>query len=156
VPCGIRFASNKSCLCSTFHEIAAFRCGIPAGNTICLSALFPVGRSKLRMPILSYFLVVGGALVGLLLLFGNGNGTEPIGAPLTSAQTVGLPSFKPEPETEHARVTAVNFAAAYKHSEGKSAKTAETRPRPKAIANYSKPESLSRFAEFPHTNLNIH
>jgi hypothetical protein len=108
------------------------------------------------MPILSYFLVVGSALVGLLLLFGNRNGTEPIAAPLTSAQTVGLPSFKPEPETEHARVTAVNFAAAYRRSERKPVKTAETRPRQKTIAKYSKPESLSRFAEFPHTNLNIH
>jgi hypothetical protein len=108
------------------------------------------------MPILSYFLVVGSALVGLLLLFGNGNGAEPIGAPLTSTQTVGLPSFKAEPETEHARVTAVNFAAAYGHSERKSVKTAQTRPRQKAIAKYPKPESLSRFAEFPHTNLNIH
>ena len=108
------------------------------------------------MPILSYFLVVGSALVGWLLLFGNGTGTEPIGMPLPSAHTAGLPRFKPEPETEHARVTAVNFAAAYGHSERKSLKTADTRPRQKAIANYSEPDSLSRFAEFPHTNLNIH
>ena len=31
--------------------------------------------------------------------------------------------FKPEPEDEHARATAVNFAAAYKRSERKSVKS---------------------------------
>ena len=38
---------------------------------------------------------------------------------------VGIPKFKPEPEDEHVRATAVNFAAPYKRSERKSVKTAE-------------------------------
>jgi hypothetical protein len=106
------------------------------------------------MPIFSYFLVVGSVLTGLLLWFGNAS--EPIGTALTSSQTVGIPKFKPEPEAEHARATAVNFAAAYERSERKSVKTAETPPRKKATTNYSKPRPLSHFAEFPHDNLSIH
>ena len=106
------------------------------------------------MPIFSYFLVVGSVLTGLLLWFGNRN--EPNGPALTTSQTVGIPKFKPEPEAEHARATAVNFAAEHKHSERKSVKTAETPQRQKATTNYSKPQPLSHFAEFPHDNLSIH
>jgi hypothetical protein len=106
------------------------------------------------MPIFSYFLVVGSVLTGLLLWFGNGN--EPIQTALTTSQTVGVPKFKPEPEAEHARATAVNFAAEHKHSERKSLRAAETLPRQKATTHYSKPQPLSHFAEFPHDNLSIH
>ncbi|MFZ1068219.1 MAG: hypothetical protein WCB50_19960 [Pseudolabrys sp.] len=106
----------------------------------------------MRMPIFSYFLVVGGVLTGLLLWFGNGSG--PIGPALTSSQTFGIPKFKPEPEAERARATAVNFAAEYKRAERKSLKIAETPPRQKA--NYSKPKPSSHFAEFPHDSLSIH
>jgi hypothetical protein len=83
------------------------------------------------MPIFSYFFVVGSVLTGLLLWFGNGS--EPIGPAHTSSQTVGIPKFKPEPEPEHARATAVNFAAEYKRAERKSVKIAETPPRQKRI-----------------------
>lgn len=103
------------------------------------------------MPIFSYFFVVGSVLTGLLLWFGNGN--EPVRT-LTSSQTVGIPKFKPEPEAERARATAVNFAAEYKRAERKSLKIAETPPRQKA--NYSKPKPSSHFAEFPHDSLSIH
>ena len=78
------------------------------------------------MPIFSYFLVVGSVLTGLLLWFGNEN--EPIEPALTTSQPVGIPKFKPEPEAEHARATAVNFAAEYKRSERKSLKAAEMPP----------------------------
>lgn len=105
------------------------------------------------MPIFSYFLVMGSVLAGLLLWFGNGS--EPIGGALTS-QTVGIPQFKPEPEAEHARATAFNFAAEYARSKRKPVKTAETPPRQKAATNYSKPQLLSHFAEFRHDNLSIH
>ena len=44
--------------------------GTPLLSLRCL----PLRRSKLRMPIFSYFLVVGGVLTGLLLWFGNGSG----------------------------------------------------------------------------------
>jgi hypothetical protein len=106
------------------------------------------------MPIFSYFLVVGTVLTGLLLWFGDRN--EPMGTRLTSSQTVGIPKFKPEREVEHARATAVNFAAEYKRSERKSIKMAETPPRQKATTNYSKPQPFSHFAEFPHNNLSSH
>ena len=108
----------------------------------------------MRMPIFSYFLVVGSVLIGLILCFGNGS--EPVGTPVASSQTVGIPQFKPEPESEHATVTAVNFAASYKDAKRKSVKIAEAPPRYKAIANYSKPQPLSHLAELPHTNLGIH
>ena len=135
---------------STFHETIPTRLfeGTPLLSLRCL----PLRRSKLRMPIFSYFLVVGGVLTGLLLWFGNGSG--PIGPALTSSQTFGIPKFKPEPEAERARATAVNFAAEYKRAERKSLKIAETPPRQKA--NYSKPKPSSHFAEFPHDSLSIH
>ena len=126
----------------------------PQRNVTPLIALSPVGRSKLRMPICSYFLVVGSVLTGLLLWFGNES--QPNGTALTSSQTIGIPKFKPKPEPEHARVTAVNFAAAYERSERKSVKTAETSHRQKTSINYSDPKPLSRIAEFPHDNLGIH
>jgi hypothetical protein len=108
----------------------------------------------LRMPIFSYFFVVGSVLTALLFWFGTGS--EPIKTGFTSSQTVGIPKFKPEPEPEHARVTAVNFAAGYQRSERTSVRTAATPPRQKVITDYSKPQPLSHFAEFPHGNLTIH
>ena len=86
----------------------------------------------MRMPIFSYFLVVGSVLTGLLLWFGNGS--QPIGTALTSSQMVGIPKFKPEPE--HARVTAVNFAAEYVRPETKTVKTADTPQKQKAKSNF--------------------
>ena len=109
-------------------------------------------EKQLRMPIFSYFLVVGSVLTGLLLW--SGNGSEPIGPALISSQSVGITKFKPEPEDEHARVTAVNFAAEYERSKRNPVKTAETPRRQKA--NYSKPQPSSHFAEFPHDSLSIH
>jgi hypothetical protein len=104
------------------------------------------------MPIFSYFLVVGSVLAGLLLWFGNES--QPNGPALTLSQTVGIPKFKPEPEDEHARATAVNFAAEYRRP--KPLKTADTLRKQKATTNSSKPLTRNRFAEFPHDNLSIH
>jgi hypothetical protein len=114
------------------------------------------------MPILSYFLVVGSVLTGLLLWFGNGSET-PVAA-LTSSSTPGISTFKPEPEDERARATAVNFAAVRGRPERKPARTADTPPRQKAATNYPEPKAtnyseskpLDHFAEFPHNNLSIH
>ena len=109
----------------------------------------------MRMPIFSYFLVAGSVLIGLLLWFGNQG--VPNETALASSQMVEIPKFKPEPEDEHARATAVNFAAPYKRSERKSVKTAEAPlKRQKVTTNYSEPQRWSRFAEFPHDNLSIH
>jgi hypothetical protein len=90
------------------------------------------------------------------LLLWLGNASEPSGAPRASSQTVGIPKFKPEQEAEHARVTAVNFAAEYGRPESKPVKTAETPRKQKATTNSSEPLTRNRFAEFPHDNLSIH
>jgi hypothetical protein len=108
----------------------------------------------MRMPILSYFLVVGSVLTGLLLWFGNES--KPNETALTSSQMVGIPKFKPKPEPEHARATAVNFAAEYKRPETKPVKTADTPQKQKATINSLEPLTQKRVAEFPHDNLSIH
>jgi hypothetical protein len=99
-------------------------------------------------------LVVGSVLTGLLLWFGNES--QPIETDLTSSQMVGIPKFKPEPEPEHARATAVNFAAEYKRPEIKPVKTADTQRKQKATINSLEPLTRNRVAEFPHDNLSIH
>ena len=106
------------------------------------------------MPIFSYFLVVGSVLTGLLLWFGNES--QPNGTALRSSQMVGIPKFKPEPEPEHARATAVNFAAEYKRRENKPLKTTDTPRKQKATTNSLELLTRNRFAEFPHDNLSIH
>jgi hypothetical protein len=109
----------------------------------------------------SYFLVVGSVLTGSLQWFGNES--QPNGTALTSSQTIGIPKFKPEPEPEHARATAVNFAAEYERPESKPSKTAGTRkqktldtPRRQKSTNSLEPLMGNRFAKFPHDNLSIH
>jgi hypothetical protein len=99
------------------------------------------------MPIFSYFLVVGSVLIGLLLWFGNEG--VPNETTLASSQMVGITKFKPEPEDEHARATAVNFAAPYKRSERKSVKTAEAPLGQKVTTNYSEPQRWSSLCRIP-------
>jgi len=69
---------------------------------------------------------------------------------------VGIPKFKPEPELEHARVTAANFAADYSRLETKQLKTTNTLRKQKATINSLEPLKRNRFAEFPPDNLSIH
>ena len=97
---------------------------------------------------------MGSVLTGLLLWLGNDS--APNGTAINASQTVRIPTFSPEPEPEHARATAVNFAAEYKRPERKPAKTAEAPTRRTVTPGYSKPEPRSRFAEFPNNNLSIH
>ena len=60
----------------------------------------------MRMPVLSYFLVAGAALFGVLVLVGNM--FEP--KPLPVSQTVGVPApFKAPPEDVQSRTGAVNI-----------------------------------------------
>jgi hypothetical protein len=64
----------------------------------------------MRMPILSYFLVVGTALFGVLVLVSNQ--IEP--KPLQVSQMVGIPApFKAPSEPEQSGISSVNFAAEY-------------------------------------------
>jgi hypothetical protein len=106
------------------------------------------------MPILSYFLVVGSLLTGLLLWFGDES--QPHGTAVVSSESISISKFKPEPEPEHARATTVNFAAEYERSDSKPVKAAVTPRKQKATTNSSESLSRSRFAGFPHDNLSIH
>ena len=64
----------------------------------------------MRMPILSYFLAVGTALFGVLVLVSNQ--LEP--KPLRVSQKIGVPArFKAPPEQMQSRISALNFAAEY-------------------------------------------
>lgn len=66
----------------------------------------------MRMPVLSYFLIVGTALFGVLTLVSNR--IEP--KPLPVTQTTGLPPpYKASPEI-NAAPNAVNFAAESRYS----------------------------------------
>jgi hypothetical protein len=63
-------------------------------------------RRSMRMPVLSYFLVAGTILFGVLVLVGNK--LEP--KPLPVSQMVGVPApFKAPPEDVQSRTSAVNF-----------------------------------------------
>jgi hypothetical protein len=106
------------------------------------------------MPILSYFLVVGSVLTGLLLWFAPES--QPNDAVRMTSQTVGVAKFKPEPEPTHAQATAVNYAAAYERPETKTVKAVEPPRRQKATVDTSTPWRPHRFAEYPHDNLSIH
>ena len=67
----------------------------------------------MRMPIVSYFIVVGAVLTGLLIWFGDDGELER--APLRTSQQIGIPKpFKGKPESMP-DITTVNFAAAREH-----------------------------------------
>lgn len=108
----------------------------------------------MRMPIFSYFGVMGTLLIGVLLLMSNVIKPAPSG--FMTSQIVGVPKFKAEPESVHARATAVNFAAEYARPATKSAKTVEAAPKPKKIIRYSPKPTLNHLAEYPHDALTIH
>ena len=65
----------------------------------------------MRMPIFSYFLVVGAVLTGLLIWLGDDGDLQ--SAPMRTSQQVGMPKpFKGKPETM-VDITNANFAAAH-------------------------------------------
>ena len=66
----------------------------------------------MRMPVLSYFLIVGAALFGVLTLVGKR--IEP--KPLPVTQTTGLPPPYKAPSETNAGPNAVNFAAESRYS----------------------------------------
>jgi hypothetical protein len=107
------------------------------------------------MPIFSYFLFVGAALTGILLWLGNENPPNPA-AP---APSNSISRFKPEPENEHARVTAVNFAAARERTTArpiKPVKSEGARRAQKMTTSSPEPALHNKYAEFPQGNLSIH
>lgn len=74
----------------------------------------------MRMPLFSYFVVVGSTLT-LALLFVS-NRIEPLGSPVPTSQIIGIAkSFKPEPERSPYKITGTNFAAAYRPAPARAA-----------------------------------
>jgi hypothetical protein len=74
----------------------------------------------MRMPLFSYFVVMGLTLTLALIYIGDR--IEPRGSPVPTSQIVGLAKpFKPEPERSPYKVTGTNFAAAYKPASARPA-----------------------------------
>jgi hypothetical protein len=95
---------------------------------------------QMRMPLLSYFVVVGLTLT-LILLFVSDR-IESRGSPVPTSQIVGIAkSFKPEPERSPYAITGTNFAAAYKPAsrhamdEPKSPRRADSFRRQQPVAD---------------------
>jgi len=108
----------------------------------------------MRMPIFSYFLVIGTVLAGLLVWLGGE--TQSNDAALKTSQVVGLPKpFKPAPETSPYRVTGANFAAGRQTQTAKTAKAAEKPDVPvrkQKVANKYHPKvpTWGHFAEYTY------
>ena len=110
----------------------------------------------MRMPLFSYFTVVGTVLLALLLWLSSG--IEPNSAPFRTSQSVGVPKpFKagPEPPQE---VTNVNFAAAaVAHAApAKPAKAVAAVHKEKTTSGGSKSPSWNLLAAYPNDNFGIH
>jgi len=109
----------------------------------------------MRMPILSYFMVAGTALVGLL--FWVTSGLDPNSSAIRTSQIIGVPEpFKAQPETSRYAVSNVNFAAETEDSGVKSAQAAAPAAKPKAASRPSKTPRWNRVAETPHDEQNVH
>ena len=112
----------------------------------------------MRMPIFSYFLVVGAVLAGLLIWLGDDGELQ--NAPLRTSQQVGMPKpFKGQPETM-VDITDVNFAAAHErpatgrdHPQDKPAKIAAEPKRQKTVVPSWQPPARNWVAEYPHDTL---
>ena len=124
----------------------------------------------MRMPIFSYFIVVGAVLTGLLMWLGDDGDLQ--SAPLRTSQQVGMPKpFKGKPETM-VDITHANFAAPHERASAERASekpakvAAEPRPRhkPKAVARAGQPNwqpnwqpswepaARNSYASYPHDN----
>jgi len=110
----------------------------------------------MRMPLFSYFTVVGTVLLGLLVWLGTE--IEPNNSPLRTSQIVGVPKpFKADPEPPQDRITGINFAAAYARPAPKPVKTSDAAQKDKTVSSRSKTPTWNRLAEYPHdNNLSVH
>ena len=83
----------------------------------------------MRMPLFSYFVVMGFTLT-LALIFVS-NRIEPLGSPVPTSQIVGIAKpFKPESERSPYTITGTNFAAAYRPASARA--VAEPKPTRRA------------------------
>ena len=79
----------------------------------------------MRMPLFSYFFVMGPTLA--LALIYVSDRVKPQGSPVPTSQIVGIAKpFKPEPERSPYAITGTNFAATYKTVSARAA--AEPKP----------------------------
>lgn len=69
----------------------------------------------MRMPILAYFVFVGTALIGLLLLASYE--LPDVGSPIKTSQIAGLPKVETQPDREPVTTASFNFAAPENESE---------------------------------------
>lgn len=75
---------------------------------------------QMRMPLFSYFVVMGLTLTLSLIYISDR--IEPRGSPVRTSQIVGIAKpFKPEPERSPYAITGSNFAAAYKPASARPA-----------------------------------
>lgn len=109
----------------------------------------------MRMPILSYFVVAGTALVGLL--FWVSDGLNPNISPIKTSQTVGVPEpFKGQAEQPRYKTDGVNFAAEQGHPATNPVQTIETAAKQKTASKPSPAPRWNRLAESQHDNLSVH
>src|SRR5262249_51709196 len=117
----------------------------------------------MRMPIFSYFVVVGAVLTGLLIWFGDDG--ELASAPLRTSQQAGIPKrSKAKPETSPA-ITPVNFGATAKSPapsadrprERPARAPAQPKPRQKTVVRtWQSPARNWVAADYGHGTLGIH
>ena len=108
----------------------------------------------MRMPIFSYFIVMGTLLATLLWFIGNA--VEPAAPEIQSSPVAGLPHFKAEPESAHAHVTTFNFAAAHRRPTPKSPPAVVAAKPGKSLSPSPSTPSWTQTAEYPHDRLAIH
>ena len=119
---------------------------------------------QMRMPLFSYFVVMGSTLtLGLIYI---SNRIEPLGSPVPTSQVVGIAKpFKPEPERSPYTITGTNFAAAYKPAsahaaaEPKPARRADSlqQQQPAADAEVARAPRWKHIAQNPiAAQMNIH
>lgn len=111
----------------------------------------------MRMPIFSYFIVAGMALLGLLFWWTNGV-DHADGSVVQTSQVIGVPKpFRASPELPQYQVTGVNFAVPYERpAKGKkTVKSAEAAPKQKKVRKNWDDAPRNLFAEFPHDLLSI-
>jgi hypothetical protein len=104
----------------------------------------------MRMPVLSYFLVAGTSLIGLL--FWASNRLDPNSVPIKTSQTVGLPApFKAPPEQSRYKIDGVNFAATKEHAVTDPTQPVKQTAKQKANSKPSKVPTWNRLAESPQS-----
>ena len=101
---------------------------------------------QMRMPLFSYFVVMGLTLTLALIYISDR--IEPLGSPVPTSQIVGIAKpFKPEPERSPYIITGTNFAATYKPASARAA--AEPKPTRRAELPQQQPATGTEARRVP-------